>query len=472
MPQKDPSEQHPHSAMPTFASAPPSQPQVPSAATANSSPWPSESTRSTENLRPGPPTERSSKRHSLDISTLRVEKGSQEGTTRKLLGRLFKKRPGTASTQSSPFSGGQATAGSSGSLHGKLSRHSSRASHANNPVPATCVLPPGIDDSSHVDGTRQSTNVGHATFGTSPLIACSANPTIEITYDGAIGGLAAIPIPVKEHHRPTTSAPLSHITASYPFPLIPSSRALGYSWAIHKWAKKKTDMWTAQLSDASPVSRPWEEDAVEIVFEWIKVRLAPDGLPAEISKQLLLAGAKPTIVNTARIGPPPQSIPMRQPSLSTTGATVHDDENGSTAHSHGNDTDSQTSHSISRATAAEESESVSDHTYDSGAETDPEDSETPWTCSLWIRRTGERIPLATLTPAPHHPKVIGILKIPVGLRPVSLGFENALERGPGSDGGAGYIGLSEENLKDVICVTAMWLVAREEFGGIGRKRRV
>jgi hypothetical protein len=33
------------------------------------------------------------------------------------------------------------------------------------------------------------------------------------------------------------------------------------------------------------------------------------------------------------------------------------------------------------------------------------------------------------------------------------------------------VALTEENLKDVVCVTAMWLVAREEFGGLGKKRR-
>jgi hypothetical protein len=31
------------------------------------------------------------------------------------------------------------------------------------------------------------------------------------------------------------------------------------------------------------------------------------------------------------------------------------------------------------------------------------------------------------------------------------------------------IALTEENIKDVVSVTAMWLVAREEFGGLGAK---
>jgi hypothetical protein len=31
--------------------------------------------------------------------------------------------------------------------------------------------------------------------------------------------------------------------------------------------------------------------------------------------------------------------------------------------------------------------------------------------------------------------------------------------------------ITEEGLKDVICVSAMWLVAREEFGGLGKKKK-
>ena len=107
-------------------------------------------------------------------------------------------------------------------------------------------------------------------------------------------------------------------------------------------------------------------------------------------------------------------------------------------------------------------------------DSDPEDSETPWTCSIWVKKTGQRQLLGTLTPAPHHPKVVAALKIPRTLEPVSLA---QVKEGTGmvqkemATRVRQEVCLTEENLKDVVCVTAMWLVAREEFNGLGRKKR-
>ena len=91
-----------------------------------------------------------------------------------------------------------------------------------------------------------------------------------------------------------------------------------------------------------------------------------------------------------------------------------------------------------------------------------------------MKKTGQRQILGTLTPAVHHPRVFGVLKIPMGLQSVAVADirgkgEQAekLARGVSLD-----VALTEENLKDVVCVTAMWLVAREEFGGLGRKKKV
>lgn len=241
------------------------------------------------------------------------------------------------------------------------------------------------------------------------------------------------------------------------------------------------------------------------------------------------------------------------------------------------------------------------HTLDEGEESDPEDSETPWACSVWVKKTGRRRLLGTLTPAPHHPKVIGVLKMATKLDPVPLAevkprmppstSSHSLSAGAGGGGGGGIglgfgairqapalggaggpgsggssmtttptrigksasssflsresrettptpasprggselfsgfgtirgrkdtlaarerqaaaaaaaaavtaaetrereaavtdaasasdmaeriaseVCMTEENLKDVVCVTAMWLVAREEFGGLGRVKK-
>lgn len=96
---------------------------------------------------------------------------------------------------------------------------------------------------------------------------------------------------------------------------------------------------------------------------------------------------------------------------------------------------------------------------DDGEDSDPEDSETPWTCHL-VLGPQTRIPIGTLSPAPHHPKLVGQLAIPFPLPDLSAS-------GLGSDAA----GLTREELKDIISVTCLHLVVRESFGGLGKKRK-
>lgn len=93
---------------------------------------------------------------------------------------------------------------------------------------------------------------------------------------------------------------------------------------------------------------------------------------------------------------------------------------------------------------------------DDGNDSDPEDSETPWSCHL-VLGGNTRIPIGTLSPAPHHPKVVAQLAVPFPLPDLSqtgLGYDRA--------------GLTREEIKDIICVTCLHLVIRESFGGLGR----
>lgn len=103
---------------------------------------------------------------------------------------------------------------------------------------------------------------------------------------------------------------------------------------------------------------------------------------------------------------------------------------------------------------------------DSGDESDPEDSERSWTCELIITsktNPPRRLLLCTLTPAPHHPKLVAHLAIPFNLSPIALGeFE------PGK--GMSNSGLSVEEMKDVVNVTCLWLVLRESLGGLGKRK--
>ncbi|KAG8957851.1 hypothetical protein FRC03_009750 [Tulasnella sp. 419] len=130
---------------------------------------------------------------------------------------------------------------------------------------------------------------------------------------------------------------------------------------------------------------------------------------------------------------------------------------------------------------------------DDGAESDPEDSDTPWTCTLWVGPITHpdepspvstayptnfpatlKLKLGTMTPAPHHPKILTQLKMPYPLPDVDVekcelvwDRVNGEEATPGSRG----MMLSAEDIKDVVSVTGLWLIVREGFGGLERRRK-
>lgn len=94
-----------------------------------------------------------------------------------------------------------------------------------------------------------------------------------------------------------------------------------------------------------------------------------------------------------------------------------------------------------------------------GEESDPEDSETKWACHLVLGPT-TRIPIGSLAPTPHHPKLVAQLTVPYPLPDLS-------QSGLGSDGA----GLTREELKDIISVTALFVIVREAFGGLAKRRK-
>ncbi|KAK0200705.1 hypothetical protein DFS33DRAFT_1354256 [Desarmillaria ectypa] len=143
---------------------------------------------------------------------------------------------------------------------------------------------------------------------------------------------------------------------------------------------------------------------------------------------------------------------------------------------------------------------------DDGEESDPEDSETPWTCTVKVKRLGPTLPrtststnrnspasvpsvklkVGTLSPTPHHPKVVAMLKVPYPLPDVEVERVGIVRRrvvslGEGEGDGVGRKVVSEgtptglvftaEEIKDVVCSTGLWLVVREGFGGVGKVSR-
>ncbi|KDN41122.1 hypothetical protein RSAG8_07676, partial [Rhizoctonia solani AG-8 WAC10335] len=115
-------------------------------------------------------------------------------------------------------------------------------------------------------------------------------------------------------------------------------------------------------------------------------------------------------------------------------------------------------------------------------DSDPEDSETPWSCTLRIvpldsSSSPLKLRLAHLVPAPHHPKVIGQFKMPFPLPDVSIQELELVPRsaqdpfGMDAKQGGGEMVMSSEEIKDVVCTTALWLMVREGFGGLSGKKR-
>ncbi|KAF8489497.1 hypothetical protein BU17DRAFT_59736 [Hysterangium stoloniferum] len=173
---------------------------------------------------------------------------------------------------------------------------------------------------------------------------------------------------------------------------------------------------------------------------------------------------------------------------------------------------SSANHSDEESYQGEERERDRDHDQDDGEESDPEDSETPWMCYMVLAETPPppqaptllsspltpgnssfhpaaaaapltttatvKYKVATLSPAPHHPKVVCQLKVPFPLPDVEVETGAVCRRVVMSDGsqcstlsavvqrGGGAaqpvpLTLTGEEIKDIVCSTAFWLVVRE-----------
>lgn len=133
---------------------------------------------------------------------------------------------------------------------------------------------------------------------------------------------------------------------------------------------------------------------------------------------------------------------------SSIAGSVNGDESGNEAESNNGGGDDSIN---------DEAGGVEQEDYDS--DSDPEDSETSWSCHL-VMSSSVKIPIGTLSPAPHHPKLVAQLAVPFPLPDLSAS-------GIGGD----EAGLTREELKDIISVTCLHLVIRESFGGLGRKRK-
>ncbi|WVQ82829.1 hypothetical protein IAT38_004961 [Cryptococcus sp. DSM 104549] len=229
------------------------------------------------------------------------------------------------------------------------------------------------------------------------------------------------PAPRRSGSRPRSRGPSSRGPSSeHPRePELPRTARVGYTWTVRKWAPAPK-RWAARVGVALGKEGDGEDD---VVFEW-------------------------------------------SPPSSSGAGGASDGESG-------------------------------DNDEDPGRKTAGRAAST-WRCTVRVGSSEPRL-LATLAPA-KHAKALALLKIPMALEPVKgrdmapgggglaglaagvaggiAGLATGKTREGSSGSAAGGVGagpggtvLSEENLKDVICVTGLWLVVREGFGGEGLGKR-
>lgn len=75
--------------------------------------------------------------------------------------------------------------------------------------------------------------------------------------------------------------------------------------------------------------------------------------------------------------------------------------------------------------------------------------------------TTKRILLGTVTPAPHHPRLVAQMSIPLTLVPINIGTKGASD----------IHTISPEEMKDTVTVTGLWLIVREGLGLGGVKSK-
>jgi len=476
-------------------------------------------------------------RASLDLKGFKLDNmfnnnnnknAGEEGTTKRFFSKVFKRKGDDVPPKIADRKSPSLSSSSLENIPAPKSGFSDRGFGGHTKVLSNATVTAG--DHAHL---------GMPTFGTAPVVQRRTTGNL-VSTNGAVTGLSLTSPTAGPSSQglglglgfPSSSPPKPDQNAGYfSIPLIPSSRPVGYTWTVRRWAKKNSEGWAAQMVAAAAAGLEMvngagngEED--EVVFEWVKMRTpglagsgsgltrfstgtsascgtdrnrsksrGPSGLSQESSidtsrnpdhtvSKTSLTLQIPSRSTSPSPHPSPsldtRPWPVRRTSASASPSPRRSSSPAYSASEHSTSSHLKASSEIEPDTSSLNGTINGELTAEED-ESDPEDSETPWICSVWIKKTGHRQLLGTLTPALHHPKVIGMLKIPRGLNSVALAevkgdHKNVKGNGIGDQGLAAKIqremALTEENLKDVVCVTAMWLVAREEFGGLGRKKKV
>ncbi|KAI0293670.1 hypothetical protein B0F90DRAFT_1761833 [Multifurca ochricompacta] len=361
--------------------------------------------------------------------------------------------------------------------------------------------------------------------GQSLAVPSQGNPAKRNSFLGSAG-----PTSSGHHVEPPTPSPTSsiirgppasshshlqpavlgiHPSCSSPF-YPPQGRPHSYTWIVRRWIKGSHDgllsnvighMNHLGLSDERRhhSRTPTEEGPVEVRFIWTrgkkKRRLRGEGGGGNQS-----AGVNR---RASLMGRPPKR-------MASTGGGGGGSSSSSSATAAEKRLSIASGHSVSTGSEVGSATGGRMRTDDDGDESDPEDSETPWTCTLVISRLGfgvdgggggsadgggdsaVRVRVATFSPTPHHPKVVALLKVPFPLPDIIIDRMQVCRRTVSAQGIArpnwnmdyssiysssdspnspdGLV-LTAEEIKDIISSTGLWLVVRESIGGVGKINR-
>ncbi|KAI8990394.1 hypothetical protein BD414DRAFT_514180 [Trametes punicea] len=428
------------------------------------------------------------------------------------------------------------------------------SAHPPSPTHPTTALPSASADNSRAS-RRSSLLLGNSLGipGHSPSASAAEAPASS-TRENVILQPPVLGI------QPALSSP------TYP----PRGRATKYVWVVRRWLKGSPESLLGgvkgkfhEVRGDIPRTTPLES-LVEVRFEWARGKstkkrssrrdtIDDASHPQRHSLTLSSAAQSQTSLHQHQqppqvfISDPPQSK-KRVPSASAAQAEARrsmDSHRSTSPHA---------TASTTTATSDEEHQKASPSTEDAGDESEPEDSETPWTCTLVVRRLSPsrlpppgsllppagataggagtstvRVKVAGVVPTPHHPKVVALLKVPFPLPDVEIERMNVRKRiltpagvarpaassgdySPNGDHSGGTNGgiaaangklqgsangmknlfsgakenqgsgpgvaynpegpvLTAEEIKDIVSSTALWLVVREGFGGVGRVNR-
>ncbi|KAH9834469.1 uncharacterized protein C8Q71DRAFT_769024 [Rhodofomes roseus] len=425
------------------------------------------------------------------------------------------------------------------------------------PIPAPVATPASISSSSGRPGTPRKF-FGKLFSGKKKDTSSVGGPTPPVTPTSPIPQLSMDPRVSKRssllsaHGHPVLPSvspefplqpPVLGIQPTLRSPVVPPrGRPYKYVWVVRKWLKGEPESMLGGMRDRFDVVRSSTlapsggiEANVEVRLEWTRgKKRAGEG------ERLVRKGSRRRSVGAGSSAMPSLQQPQTPvtPITPVTAGFVPSRKNRTRSPGDGGpggrrSMDSVRSVSPGPAASITTGESnTQENPEDDGEESDPEDSETPWTCTLVVRRLHPivnpqtptprspladepaqpqslRVKVAAVVPTPHHPKVVALLKVPFPLPDVEIEHvavrrrivtpaglsrpaPDAVPESAGSGSGqkkfwsasgkengsgraeagrASGIVLTAEELKDVVSCTGLWLVVREGFGGVGKERR-